>query len=570
MTLDPTTHPYILFCVNNIAEEPTFYFKGIASDGGQSSVAGDFVGTIQTGLPGVNFTASSMTPSTERRPLLASDGFGNLGIQGTSGRSLRINTTGYANDIHINRQLWAIVVFKMDASVGLATRWFTDTTNAANSDAASATGFGIGSQAFSNGTSWGGIFRKTNGLVPRVRLKNSTTTPIIDLMTEEDLSEASPTVHVLICRVEPTGLSEIQVDNGRKAYGRTTTTAGSGNSVSVPYIMERLSSSVPMPGILLAMGVYTQYPGDEYLEEWLTRWPKGAFSGSSEARVGNFHLNFSKDQAGMPYCIWFEGIRVSATTLSSGNEHGQNVVFNDGVSTDYLGGAAGWCGGPHRNEVLNSATVSIDGATPVAYQTGQLYEGQSSVEIVRNTTIGISFDQTETHTITSNTERVNTVLTRKGDARSINPLVFRSTRDQTYQDYLVFDAAGAVMHSGSVTASAFTCDPGAVAVAQWSPTGPSSNGVLALTIATIGPELVTTEIGYIANESRRIYHYLISKPTGTNSVEFETLTKFYVTTAAGWEALAQAEILAHLFPPSSGGRSNPFNLGLGLNSLINQ
>lgn len=535
---NPAAHPYCLYYVPNIADEPSKYFIGNNSDGGNAVNAGDLVGTIEMGIGSAKFTAGSIAPSTERRPLLASDGLGHLGIAGASAALLRHGTQSWGNPLHVNRRMWGIIVYKMDTSIGATDRPWIDNTNNAGASTSGAQGARAGTRAFSNGSSAGGIFRKTNGSVASAMLRNSSTTPIIELITEEDLSEAAPSVHVFVFDIDPSRLSYARTDRGRKSYGMVGSTAGSGNGFQLMGLMNRASVGTQMPGILLALGVYSQYPGDEEVASWLERWPLGDIVGSPEIRVQDMHLNFSKDQAGMPYSIWWNKQRISAIS-TAGNEEGGNVVLNDGVGEDYLGGATGNSGGPHRNETLNWATVSVDGSAPVPLENGNIYEGASSVQVVRNTTIGISFEQVETHTITRNTERVNTVLTRLGDSRTINPLYFRESRANEYEDFLAFDADGEIVHDDSVTAADFEMDAGVVAVAQWAP-----SGVMALTIITKGRELnLTNTIFYSAGSSRRIYHRLNTIPTGTQSVEFETLSKYYEATEENWKALAQAELL---------------------------
>ncbi len=542
---NPLDHQHLLYYVPNVADEPGSYFVGNASNGGNATAPGDLVGSVATGLPGVAFLASSIAPGTERRLSLAADGFGNLALQGSSARTIRHNSTSYANTIHQARRLWFIVVFQLDSAE--ASRPIFDNTNLANDNATGAQGVTIGTQAFVPGGSTGGIPRKTNGAVCRVRIKNATATPIVRLVTEEELAEMAPSRHVLVGYVTPDGLSHLRVDRGRRVYGRVVGAAGTGDAAFGMFLLNRATSDAQhFPGKLLAAGVYSDYPGDAAVAEWLNRWPLGSIAGSSEIRVGGCHLNFSRDQAGMPYCIWYNAQRVSGVSPSD-NEEGGNVVFNDGVSTDYLGGEAGWCGGPHRNETLHGATVSIDGAAPTTYSTGHLYVGQSSVRVTRHTTLGISFDQVETATIGKDYHRVSTVLTRKGDSRTVNPLYFRTSRDSTYQDFVAFNLAGEVVHDSSVTSTDFTCDSGVIAVAQYSP-----SGILALTVVTEGRELnFTTTIFYSANASRRIYHRLNVIPEGTGSVTFETLSKFVPATAGNWKSLAASELLKILNPARS-------------------
>lgn len=555
---NPAAHPDIIYYVPSIADEPTKYFIGNNSDGGAATTAGDLVGTIQTGVSGVNFVASTIAPGTERRLPLAADALGVLGIQGTSARQLRHNVASYANAIHQARKLWFIAVFQPNASLA-DTRAFLDNTNLALSSATSAQGLTAGTQSFANGTSIGGIFRKTSGAVPRLRIKNATGTPIIEIHAEDDLADATPSRHVIIGFIDPDDECWLQVDRGRKSYARVTGDAGTGNAAFGMALMSRPSADLHMPGILLSLGLYSQYPGDDELADWLERWPLGDIAGSPEIRVAGTHMNFSKDQAGMPYSIWWNKKRISGIS-SAGNEEGGNVVLNDGVGTDYLGGSTGNSGGPHRNEVLNSATVSIDGAAPVAMQNGNIYEGASRVQVVRNTTIGISFEQIETATIDRNSLRVHTVLTRLGDSRTINPLYFRESRATTYEDFLAFDAAGEIAHDDSVTTTDFQMDAGVIAIAQWSPTG-----VMALTVITKGQELnLTNTIFYSADSSRRIYHKLNTIPTGTQSVEFATISKFYETTEEDWKDLAESELLKVLNGAGSGSGNKRIGLGIGI------
>lgn len=255
----------------------------------------------------------------------------------------------------------------------------------------------------------------------------------------------------------------------------------------------------------------------------------------------------------MPYCHWFNRRHISGVSPTSQGEEGYGTVFGDGHSVDYLGSENNWVGGPHRNVVLDSATVSIDGATPVAFENGHIYEGGTRVEVVRNATMAESFDILETTTITSNTHRINTLLTRLGDSHTISLLYFRVSRNNGYEDFLAFNADGEIVHDDSVDASDFTCDPGVIAIAQWSP----GDGIMALTTISKGRDLnITTLILYSATNSRRIYHRLNTGggsdiPTGTDSVEFETFSRFYETTEEEWEALAQSELLKVLFPPTA-------------------
>ncbi len=541
MTFNPLTHPNLLYYLPFQSLEPNSYTQGISNDGALADEDVDPVGSIATGISDVTFNASSAAPGTERRvPLgLVGDVLETLGLEGTADRALRHNSTSYANTIHQNRRVWAIAIFVCDPGYTV-TRPIIDSTNLANSNATGAQGFTLGTQGFLANTAVAGFFRKKAGSVARVRIKNTSDTPIIDLLTEEDLDAPSAAIHTFVAHIDPDQLCYARIDRGRKAYGRVVGEAGTGNAARGMFLTNRASTdSWNFPGKLIAAGIYSDYPGDAEYQEWLDAFPggMGEIEGSSEARVEGCHINFSRDQAGMPYCLWFNGRRVSGGS-GSGAEEGGNVVLNDGVSADYLNGSAGWCGGPHRNEALNSATVSIDGADPVAYGTGQIYRGRRSVRVVRNTTLGISFDQTETATITRNAHRVNTVLTRKGDSRTINPLYFRTSRDSIYEDFLAFDATGAVVHDGSVTDADFTCDAGVIAVAQWSPTG-----VLALTTVMKGRALnYTTIIFYSAGASRRIYHRLNAIPTGTDSVEFETLSRFYETDAKSWKTLAAGEV----------------------------
>ena len=552
MTFDPTTHPYLLYHVPFLALNGAAYTQGVSNDGAIADEAGELVGSIATGIGGVTINAASAAPSTERRVPLAAVG-GTLGMVGTTDRAVRHNSTSYANAIHQNRKAWVIAFFA-NAAAATGTRSLIESTNLANFDATAAQGVSLRSQAFVNGGSTGGVYRKKSGAVMRWLVKNATATPIIDLVTEEDLDAASEALHVFEAFTAPAGLSKARIDDGRITYALVDGAAGTGNAAFAMFFTNRASFSTQFQGTLIAAGVYSDYPGDAARQEWLDAAASvlGSYktlSGSSEIRVANHHINFSRDQAGMPYCHWWEAKRISGSSRSSGGEEGYNVVFNDGVATDYLGGSTGWTGGPHRNESLASATVSIDGGAPVTYETGKIYQGNSSVQVVRNTVMGISFDQTETLTLTQNQTRFNTVLTRKGDARTINPLYFRTTRDTSFEAFLAFNAAGEVVHDSSVTASDFTCDAGVIAVAQWSPIPSSSNGALALTTVTKGRVLdFTTQIFYSPNASRRIYHRLNagSIPTGTGSVEFEVLSKFYSTDADSWKSLARSELLAIL------------------------
>jgi hypothetical protein len=559
MTFDPTTHSNLLYYLPNVADEPGKFFQGIASDGGAADEAAELVGTI-TANTGVVFNAASMAPSTEYRIPLASDGYGNLGLQGTAARFLRHASTSAANTIHQNRRVWIIAVFQPNTGI-TNTRSILDSTNQANSDATSAQGFTMGTAGFANASSIGGIYRKTSGAVGRVRIKNATATPIVDLYSEDDLYELVPSRHVLISYVDPAELCHIRVDNGRKAYGRVVGAAGTGNAAFNFCLLNRASANLEFPGILLAAGVYTDYPGDDALDEWLERWPLGAIAGSSEIRVGEHHLNFSKDQAGMPYCHWFKGQRVSGVNDSTQNEDGYGTVMNDGVATDYLGESAGNTGGPHRNETLTSTTILVDGTSPGAYATGTLYEGNSSVAVTRNTELGISFYLTETTTLTPNALRCHTLLERRNDGRTVNPLYVRTSRNHDYEDFLAFDIDGATLHDSSVTAVDFECDQGTIAIAQWSP----ETSLMALTVLTQGRDIPNTFLILHSATSRRVYMRLdnISSSTNGQTFEVELYSKYYETTAGAWKALAESELLRILNPPRGGGGIG-CRMGIGL------
>lgn len=565
---DPTTHDHLLYYVPFQALNGAAYTQGVSNDGAVADEAGELVGSIATGIGGVTINAASAAPSTERRVPLAAVG-GTLGMVGTTDRGVRHNSTSYANTIHQNRKVW-VIAFYSNAASATSTRSLIESTNLANPDATSAQGFSVRSQQFTNTSSVGGIYRKKTGAVMRLLVKNTTATPIVDLVTEEDLDAASEALHCFEAYVTPDGLSKARVDDGRITYNLVQGDAGTGNAAFAMFFTNRASFSTQFQGTLIAAGVYSDYPGDAARQEWLDAAAQvlGTYktlSGSSEIRVANHHINFSRDQAGMPYCHWWESKRISGQARSSGNEEGGNVVFGDGVSTDYLGSVSNWVGGPHRNETLDSATVSIDGAAHTAYATGNIYQGNGSVQIIRNTTMGISFDQVETMTLTRNALRVNTVLTRLNDARTVNPLYFRTSRDTYFEDFLAFDATGATIHDSSVTAAEFECDPGVIAIAQWNP----NTLTMALTTVMKGRELdFTTLIFYSANSSRRIYHRLNSGdiPTGTASVEFEVLSKFYTTTAEAWKALAASELAAILAPPKGRGGIG-LGIGIGLGSV---
>ncbi len=570
---DPTTHDHLLYHVPFIALNGANYTQGVSNDGAVADEAGELVGSIATGIGGVTINAATMAPSTERRVPLAAVG-GTLGMVGTSDRGVRHNSTSYANTIHQNRTVW-VIAFYSNAASATSTRSLIESTNLANPDATSAQGFSLRTQQFVNTGSTGGIYRKKTGAVMRLLVKNATATPIVDLTTEEDLDAASEALHCFEAYVTPDGLSKARVDDGRITYNLVQGDAGTGNAAFAMFFTNRASFSTQFQGTLIAAGVYSDYPGDAARQEWLNAAAQvlGTYktlSGSSEIRVANHHINFSKDQAGMPYCHWWEAKRISGQTRSSGNEEGGNAVFGDGVSTDYLGSVSNWVGGPHRNETLASATVSIDGAAPVSYATGNIYQGNSSVQIVRNTVMGVSFDQRETLTLNRNQMRVHTLLTRKGDSRTISPLYYRTTRDTTFEAFLAFNAAGEVVHDSSVTASDFTCDTGVIAIAQWSPIPSTSNGTLALTTVTKGQDLnFTTLIFYSANASRRIYHRLNTGggsniPTGTGSVEFETLSKFYETDSDSWKDLAASELDKILNGAGGEGGNQRIGLGIGI------
>jgi len=562
MTFDPNSHPNLLFYIPSQAAQPSRYFKGNNSDGGAAAAAGDLVGTIQTGIVGVNFTAPSIAPSTEYRFPLADSGYGYLSTQGTTARGLRHNSTSYAKAIHETPKMFFVTVFI--PSVGMVTTRPIITNHVSLTSTATANqGFGLSTQGFVSGVSTGGIYRKTSGSVARVDIKNANATPLIDLYLEDDLYQLVPSPMVFMGYIQPTGLSWARVGQGRKCYGQVSGTPYVGNAAYNTILLNRADFTTQFfPGQFITGAIYSDYPGDAAVAEWLAEWPLSlsGISGSSELKVGTLHYNPAVDLCGSPYCIWYNGQRVTAQT-AAGAEGDEGVVINDGVSTDYLGGSAGWCGGPHKNETLTSFTISLDGAAAVNYSNGQLYEATTSIRTTRTTELGVSFYHTEVSTLTANSRQALITLQRRNDGRTINPAYIRTSRPAGFADFVAFDINGNTLHDSTVSASDFTCDQGTVAIAQWSPT----TGQMALFMMLQGYSLAQTWLIIYSVDGRRIYIRLdgINSTTNGQIITAETVTKYYTTDASSWKALARRELLNTLYPrDDEPGLSTGLGLGI--------
>lgn len=559
MALNPLLHSNLLYWIPPRSSNPSSYFSAIDGTGTTPTNDGDPVGTILTGIGGVSFNASS----TGVRPTIATAASGDKCVAGASGLALRHNSASYANSIHVNRRVFVIVVFQMDANFGLASRPFFDNTNSANNNGTNVQGLTLGIAAQTANGTVGGAVVPANSASGRLRIKNQTSTPLIELITEEGLSEASPTRRVMIGYIDPAGLSSLRIDRGRTSYGRVSGVAGSGNAAFAMFMLNRNSLGTHLPGKLISAGIYSDHPGQAAVDEWLAEFPLGNLVGSPEVRVGDYHCNLSRTNQFIPYCIWYKGQRVSPMS-PGGGEDGEGLVFNDNVN----GGPYndGWRGGPHLNETLVSCTVSINGATPVAAANGETYEG-NKVQVVRETVTGISFNTTQTHTWEANSQRVHILLTRLNDGRTIDPLyIARHSAPFEATTYKAYGIDGSILQSGTISTTTNSLNEmpeGTIAVAQWN----STINHMTLRIMTKGYALNHRFVIIDDTYNKRIYNRIYDATTNGQTLEAEFLSKHYETTSGEWEALALSELMKVLYPASGGG-SRILGLGIGPDSLI--
>lgn len=585
---DPTTHPNILYYVPSQANKPLQYWDGIAGTGSNPSTNGAVVGTIQTGLGGsITFNSSS----TGVRPTLATASNSGLGgfvaIHGGSGLAMRHNSTSYANTIHQNRKVYVIIVFELDTSIGQATRPVFDNTNIATATATGAPGMTAGCIAQPLNQPVGGTVNTVaHNTSMRLRIKNDATmqdgvrtaggvAQALDLVTEEGLSELIPSRHVFQGYITPNDLCWAFVDRGRKSYGLVGSAAGTGNAPFGMFFLNRASlGAVHFPGIVISAGIYSDYPGDQYVEEWLDEYPLGNIAGSPEIRIGNFHCNLNKTNTYIPYCYWFNKKRVSPMS-GSGGEDGEGCVFNDGVNDTVAGSPSnGWRGGPHLSESILTKTISVDGSAPALLSDGTTYSG-SRIVFNRTTETGVSFYLNETHTWTSNSHRTRNVMTRRDDGRTINPLYMcRTAIEFDFQEYIAFADDGSILASGdlstttnSVTAGAMPSISGfntnarnTIALAQWSPL----SGQMILSTMTKGFDLQHEFIIVDDTYNRRLYNRVYNTTTNGQQLEMELLVKYFDTTEEEWEDLAASELDKILNGVGGDGGNRGIGLGIGI------
>lgn len=555
MTFNPPANPHCLYYLPAVADEPDAYWDGVAGTGTHPDADTELVGTIDnTGISGVSFNAAS----TGVRPALKDLGGGLLAVQGASGKAMRHNNAAYANTIHESREVWFYIVFQMDANVTSGSRAIFDNTNMTTDASAGSQGFTLQTQNQPSGNAISGWPAPSNTVCPKVRIKNASGL-VIAMYAEDSLTESSPTPHVFRGRIQPTGLCEFQVDNGRKTYGLVTGASGSGNAPFGMFILNRASLGLEFPGAIITAGIYSQYPGEDEEQSWLDKFPLGSIAGSPEIRVGQFHYNLAKPMQYMPFCIFFNGQRISAGGDGT-TEQGEVAVFNDGVSTD-----SGWVGGPHGSYTLTGATVQRSSGPPVAIEDGGYYEDDSQVIETREYDMGVSFTNVETVTLKSNSRRYHTRMVRLGDSRTISTSFYlqRHNRAASYNNFMFFDANGEVLDSGTGTIGVEEAGPaGTIAAAQWS----SSTQVLILAIMTIEP-FVTPEFLILPEGTGcRLY---IQTPDARlmeedDVIEMEMLTKYYSEVdSESWEAKAQSEMLRFLGIGTLKRRSNALAHRLG-------
>jgi hypothetical protein len=547
MTFDPAAHPACILYFPNQEDEPGGYFIATTGTGTPAANPGDLVGYANGGV-GSPFIASS----DARRPTLVADG----GSQFDDSLGLRINSTSYLNSLHVNQEAFVLAVVQLNDGDTQQSRILLDNTD--NQSAANNQGFTLAVQAQAAAGSLGGIPQPTQGAIGRMRLKNLTGTAVIELYTEERLSAPTATRELIQGWVNPDGLSYLQVGKGRKSYGRIAGAAGSGNATYAVFLGNRAAFTQGLDGKIFALAVYTEHPGQEEIDAWIDRFGQGSIAGSPEIRVGEHHLNLIKLWDYSPACEWFEEQRVSGVA-ASGAESPGGAVFNDSVSTDN-----GWAGSVHGSEVVRSMTVSVDGAAHVALVDGTIYEGASSVQVIRETTMGVSIDLREVHTIKRNSWRYRTHQTRLGDARTFTSSFYpvRLPRTNLFPDYIFLGADGTILASGTVTAVDATGPSGTVAVAQWNAT----TSQVALVTMTLNADLFDLIIIY-GTDGRRIYTKTKADPNTLlgdegDTLESEALQQLFTSTAGTWQDDAVAAMLATLYPPMPSGHQLSLSNGL--------
>jgi hypothetical protein len=536
MVFDPTTHPNILYYIPNFLDEPLDFWVERTAVATHPVNAGDLIGTIETDVNSLLFTASS----DGVRPALAAGG----GVQGASGKIMRVaSDLTTAAPIHQNRKMAGVVVFRMNSGTTLASRPVLDNTD----NSATAKGFTVGSIAQTSGQTIGGVLASSNTSSMRARINHGAGSAL-DLYTEEAV--ADNTTHLFWFDCDPDTVARAQVDNGRISYQTIGSTAGTGDAALNTFFLNRSAATQEFPGIVYAVGLYSDYPGDEYIQEWIDHFGLGTIAGSPEIRVGDFHYNVSKSQRYIPYCLWFKNKRVSPKTTGD-SEDGEGTVFNDGVS-----GGDGWVGGPHGNETVSSKTIWVDGVQSTVTD-GTIYEG-GTIRVERQTVMGVSFNLVETITTSGNSKRTNAKLTRLGDARTFTSSFYMIRNARPLCDgYLVFNSAGAQTVDSTVSADV-DCAEGTIAVAQWF----SATSMMILTVLTKGQELDNTFRIVNDTYNHRIYNMINDMNTTVEDDvrEMEVLSKHYETTAGAWKALAATELGLILNPP----KYKRINMGIGL------
>ncbi len=539
MAFNPAAHPDCVYYIppfGGAAGEPLDFWQQISSVSTHPAATDDPIGTIETDIDGVLFTGATAAGPDRRIRLGAGSG-----IKATAAdQGLRhAGNKTRARTFHENQTMFVIVAFKMTNGV-FATRVMMDNTNVS----ATNPGFYVGSQ------------NQTTHSRFKVQLNNNGAT-VWTIQSDEAISDGAD--HIGIGYLTPTlGESYVQVDDGKKVYQNATAGGSAVDATFDTFLLNRASYNTQWDGEVYAMAVYSAHPGQDEIDSWFATFTKGNISGSPELRVGDFHLNLDKTQRYIFGAIWANGYRIS--TLSTALvEHGGNTVINDGVST-----GNGWAGGPHGSETVNSVRVWVDG-TEGTFADGNIYEGESTVTIERQSTLGISFDYTQTLTVGDHYTRDRTQLVRLDDARTVGTVyIIRNPRIVDFKDWASFDRDGDLLDEGTVTATngdlTTADDEAAIALAQWSPlTGTMSLIVITQTNCTDYDWLI---VG--AADNRRVYIRVYDSVTGEGTTaEMEALTKYYATDAGSWKALAQSELLGILSGNgdfSDGG----FGIGLGL------
>ncbi len=556
---NPAAHPLIRYYVPPISDVPAAYYKSVNKTGGQASLAGDTVGSIDMGVGGLIFNSALGPP--DYRPVLASDGLGRFAVQGATGKGFGYNTASYGAPLHQNDRLFIIAFLK--PSIALNAQWGTtlfDNTNNANDSATNTPGVSFGLQAVTAGGTIGGVFQAANGSVWRLRIKNdanNATSPHLKLITEEPLNEAVSTPHLVWAGHLGDGLFGAQVDRGRISRERVSGNPSAANPPFGMFFLNRASLDAQyLPAMVHAAAIYSDYPGADEVQSWVDKFGVGNIAGSPEIRVGDMIGSISKSGSYASYCLWFANRRISPQSPTGGAEDGEGCVFNDGV-TGGGWGVDGWRGsGAHGYETLiGTPTVSVDGSPPAPVVNGSIYQGEKVVKIRRQSTIGVSFTHDEQITWETNSRRTWVKLTRLADGRNINPLyIIRSARTRENEGTLCFDIDGNILLDTTIatTTNSLIDMPynptRTIAVAQWAP-GAST---MSLTVMLKGYELNHRFVIVDDTYNRRIYQRVFDVSTVPGStIEMEILSKHFLTTAGEWKALAQAELLKALNPTPS-------------------